>query len=80
MFCTIPPTHTEYVFLFQDELEAYQEGAVALVAVVNEEQVPAWIRFETHHMSIILNHQVFMSHRSWTDVLEILFGLIYELP
>ena len=41
MFCTIPPTHTEYVFLFQDELEAYQEGAVALVAVVNEEQVPA---------------------------------------
>lgn len=80
MFCTIPPTHTEYVFPFQDELEAYQEGAVALVAVVNEEQVPAWIRFETHHMSIILNHQVLMSHRSWTDVLVILFGLIYELP
>ncbi len=76
MFWTITATHTEYVILFQDELEAYQEGAVALMAVVNEEQVPAGIPFETHHMSVILSHQVLMSLRSWTDVLVILFGLV----
>lgn len=79
MICTITLTYTEHVFPFQDELEATQEGAVALVAVVNEEEVPAGVPFETHHVSIVLEDQVVMSHRSWTDSLVILFGLIYAL-
>lgn len=79
MICTITLTYTEHVFPFQDELEATQEGAVALVAVVSEEEVPAGVPFETHHVSIVLEDQVVMSHRSWTDSLVILFGLIYAL-
>ncbi|KAL0962623.1 hypothetical protein UPYG_G00342920 [Umbra pygmaea] len=63
----------------KDELEAIQDGAVALVAVVNEEEVPAGVPFETHHVSIVLEGQVVMSHRSWTDSLVLLFGLIYAL-
>ncbi|KAA8578612.1 hypothetical protein FQN60_006091 [Etheostoma spectabile] len=45
----------------KDELEAIQDGAVALVAVVNEEEVPAGVPFETHHVSIVLEDQVVMS-------------------
>ncbi|XP_031150549.1 uncharacterized protein LOC116046346 isoform X2 [Sander lucioperca] len=63
----------------KDELEANQDGAVALVAVVNEEEVPAGVPFETHHVSIVLEDQVVMSHRSWTDSLVVLFGLIYAV-
>ncbi|XP_069388840.1 sterile alpha motif domain-containing protein 3-like [Paralichthys olivaceus] len=63
----------------KDELEATQEGAVALVAVVDEAEVPAGVPFETHHVSIVLEDQVVMSHRSWTDSLVILSGLIYAL-
>ena len=50
-----------------------------MVAVVNEEEVPAGAAFETHHVSIVLEDQVVMSHRSWPDSLVILFGLIYAL-
>ncbi|KAG5847160.1 hypothetical protein ANANG_G00123080, partial [Anguilla anguilla] len=60
-------------------LQATQEGAVALVAVVNEEEVPAGVPFKTHDVSIVLEDQVVMSHRYWTDSLVILFGLIYAL-
>lgn len=50
MICTITLTHTEHVFNIQDELEATQEGAVALLAVVIEEEVLARVPFETHHV------------------------------
>uniref|UniRef100_A0A3B3TBI3 Uncharacterized protein n=1 Tax=Paramormyrops kingsleyae TaxID=1676925 RepID=A0A3B3TBI3_9TELE len=63
----------------QDELDADHEGTVVLVAVVSEEEVPGGIPFDTRHVSIILEGQVVMSHRSWTDALVILFGLIYAL-
>lgn len=49
-----------------------------MVAVVSDE-VPVGVAFETHHVSIILEDQVVMSHRSWTDSLVILFRLIYAL-
>lgn len=60
-------------------MEATQEGAEALVAVVSEEEVLTGVPFETHHMSIVLEDQVVTSHRSWPDSLIILFGLIYAL-
>ena len=47
-------------------MEATQGEAVALVN-------------ETHHVSVILEGQVVMSHRSWPDALVILLGLIYAL-
>ena len=53
-----------HVFLFQDELEATQEGAVALVAVVNEEEVPQGVPFDTQHVSIVLEDQVVMSQKA----------------
>lgn len=52
---------------------------MALVAVVNEEEERSGVPFETHHVSIILEDQVVMTHRSWADSLVILFGLIYAL-
>ncbi|KAK0141201.1 Sterile alpha motif domain-containing protein 3 [Merluccius polli] len=70
---------TEIFKTCKDELEATQEAAVALVAVVNEDEVPAGVPFETHHVSIVLEIQVVMAHRSWADSLVILFGLIYAL-
>ena len=79
MICTITLPHPEHVFPLQDELEANQDGAVALVVVVNEEEVPAGVPFETHHVSFVLEDQVVMSHRSWTDSVVIMFGLIYAL-
>lgn len=60
-------------------MEAAQEGAVALVAVVNEEDERSGVAFETRHVSIILEDEVVMTHRSWPDSLVILFGLIYAL-
>ena len=48
--------HNESVLSSQDDLEACQEGPAALVAVVIEKQVTAGMPFETHHLSIILNH------------------------
>lgn len=65
-------------FYFQEESEAH-EGAVALVAVANDEAVLAGVPFETCHVSIVLEDQVVMCHRSWPDSLVILFGLIYAL-
>ncbi|KAG9329019.1 hypothetical protein JZ751_008405 [Albula glossodonta] len=62
----------------QDDSEADQEGTVALVAVVNEEEV-LQVPFETQHVSIVLEDMVVMSHRSWTDSLVILFALVYAL-
>lgn len=52
---------------------------MALVAVVDEEDVAAGIPFQPFHVSVILEDQVVMSHTSWTDVLVFLFGLIYAL-
>nr|XP_020444627.1 uncharacterized protein LOC109953477 isoform X2 [Monopterus albus] len=52
----------------KEESEADQEGPVALVAVVNGE-VPAGIPFEINHVSVVLEGQVVMYHRSWTDSL-----------
>lgn len=52
---------------------------MALVAAVDGEEVSSGVPFETHHVSIILEDQIVMSHRSWTDSLGILFGLIYAL-
>ena len=48
---------------------------MALVAMVNEEEVSE-VPFQTQHVSIVLEDQVVMSHRSWTDALVILFGLL----
>ncbi|KAG8001025.1 hypothetical protein GBF38_004812, partial [Nibea albiflora] len=62
----------------KDDMEAAQEGAVALVAVVNEEEV-LQVPFETQQVSIVLEDMVVMSHRSWTDALVILFALMYAL-
>lgn len=64
---------------FQDELEAALEGALVLMAVVNGEEKPSGVPFETHHILIILEDQVVMSLRSWPDSLVVLFGLIYAL-
>ncbi|KAI7804555.1 Uncharacterized protein IRJ41_014054 [Triplophysa rosa] len=67
---------TEVFKTCKDELEATQEGAVALVAVVNEDKVPAGVPFETHHVyrpresscngSQILDR--FTCHFVWTDL------------
>lgn len=52
---------------------------MALVAMVNEEEVSE-VPFQTQHVSIVLEDQVVMSHRSWTDALVFfLFGLVYAL-
>ncbi|XP_071373622.1 uncharacterized protein [Centroberyx affinis] len=63
----------------EEEFHAFQEGPVALVAVVDEEDVATGIPFQPLHVSVILEDQVVMSHRSWTDALVFLFGLIYAL-
>lgn len=60
-------------------MEAVPAGAVTLMAVVDEEERPFGVPFETHHVSIILEDQVVMSLRSWADSLVVLFGLIYAL-
>ena len=52
---------------------------MALVAVVAEDEVLTGVPFDTQHVSIILEGQVVMSTRSWTDSLVVLFGLIYAL-
>lgn len=52
---------------------------MALVAVVDEEDVASGIPFLPLHVSVILEDQVVMSLRSWTDALVFLFGLIYAL-
>ncbi|KAI3365190.1 hypothetical protein L3Q82_010285 [Scortum barcoo] len=70
---------SEVFRICKDEFEVTQEGAVALVAVAGEEKVPAGVPYEAHHVSIILEDQVVMAHRSWLDALVILFGLIYAL-
>ncbi|KAL6476697.1 hypothetical protein MHYP_G00151960 [Metynnis hypsauchen] len=62
----------------KNEMEFY-EGAVALVADVDEEEVPAGVPFSPHQVFIVLEDQVVMTHHSWTDALVCLFGLIYAL-
>lgn len=41
--------------------------------------VPAGVTFETQHVMIVLENQVVMSLRFWTDGLVVLFGLVYSL-
>lgn len=62
----------------EEEFEAFQEGAVALFAVVAEEDTAAGIPFQPLHVSVILEDQV-MTLRSWTDALVVLFSLVYAL-
>ncbi|XP_049914827.1 uncharacterized protein LOC126399085 [Epinephelus moara] len=63
----------------EEESEAFQEGAVALVAMVDEEDTVSGIPFQPRHVSVILEDQVVMSLKSWTDAVVVLFGLIYAL-
>ena len=53
--------------------------AVALMAVVAEDEVLTGVPFDLQHVSIILEGQVVVSTRSWTDSLVVLSGLIYAL-
>ena len=52
---------------------------MALVAVVAEDEGLTGVPFDMQHVSIILEGQVVMSTRAWTDSLVVLFGLIYAL-
>lgn len=52
---------------------------MALVAVVDEEDTLSGIPFHPRHVSVILEDQVVMSLKSWTDAVVVLFGLIYAL-
>ncbi|XP_062865607.1 uncharacterized protein LOC134328441 [Trichomycterus rosablanca] len=62
----------------EEEFEEYLKGPVALVTVVDEDSVPAVILFQPLCVSVILEDQVVMSHRSWANALIILFGLIRQ--
>ncbi|XP_030609899.1 sterile alpha motif domain-containing protein 3-like [Archocentrus centrarchus] len=62
----------------KDEME-FHEGAVALVADVDEEEAPAGVPFSPRQVFIVLEDQVVMTYHSWTDALVCLFGLIYAL-
>lgn len=62
----------------QDEIEFY-EATIALVADVDEEEVPGGVPFSPRQVFIVLEDQVVMTHHSWTDALVCLFGLIYAL-
>ncbi|CAL8233956.1 unnamed protein product [Arctogadus glacialis] len=59
-----------------DESEVSQEEAVALVAVVAEDEGLTGVPFDMQHVSIILEGQVVMSTTAWTDSLVVLFCLI----
>ncbi|XP_056268091.1 uncharacterized protein LOC130192281 [Pseudoliparis swirei] len=63
----------------EEEFEVFQEGAVALLAVVAAEDTAAGIPFQPLHVSVILEGQVVMTLRSWTDALVVLFSLVYAL-
>lgn len=78
MFCTCSGPHLCCIFQ-EEEFEVFQVGAVALVAVVDGEDAVAGISFQPRHVSVILEDQVVMSLRSWTDAVVVLFGLIYNL-
>ncbi|KAL3979204.1 Nance-Horan syndrome protein [Sarotherodon galilaeus] len=62
----------------KDEIEFY-EATIALVADVDEEEVPGGVPFSPRQVFIVLEDQVVMTHHSWTDALVCLFGLIYAL-
>ncbi|KAL4000356.1 tRNA-splicing endonuclease subunit Sen54 [Sarotherodon galilaeus] len=62
----------------KDEIEFY-EATIALVADVDEEEVPGGVPFSPRQVFIVLEDQVIMTHHSWTDALVCLFGLIYAL-
>lgn len=62
----------------QGEIEFY-EATIALVADVDEEEVPGGVPFSPRQVFIELEDQVVMTHHSWTDALVCLFGLIYAL-
>ena len=51
----------------------------AVMEVVAEDEVLTGVPFDPQHVSIILEGQVVMSTRSWTDSLVGLFGLVYAL-
>ncbi|KAL7883026.1 hypothetical protein SRHO_G00006840 [Serrasalmus rhombeus] len=53
----------------EEEFEEFHKGPVALVAVVDEDNVPSVIPFQPLSVSVILEDQVVMSHRSWADAL-----------
>uniref|UniRef100_A0A3P9BV25 PB1 domain-containing protein n=1 Tax=Maylandia zebra TaxID=106582 RepID=A0A3P9BV25_9CICH len=61
-----------------EEIEFY-EATIALVADVDEEEVPGGVPFSPRQVFIVLEDQVVMTHHSWTDALVCLFGLIYAL-
>ncbi|KAL7874520.1 hypothetical protein SRHO_G00054900 [Serrasalmus rhombeus] len=63
----------------EEEFEEFHKGPVALVAVVDEDNVPSVIPFQPLSVSVILEDQVVMSHRSWADALVNLFGLLFAL-
>lgn len=52
----------------KDEIEFY-EATIALVADVDEEEVPGGILFSPRQVFIVLEDQVVMTHHSWTDAL-----------
>ena len=52
---------------------------MALMAVAAEDEMPTGVPFDPQHVSIILEGQVVVSTRSWTDSVVVLFGLIYAL-
>nr|XP_054604177.1 uncharacterized protein LOC129165310 [Nothobranchius furzeri] len=62
----------------KDEME-FHEAALALVADVGEEDVPAGVPFSPRQVFVVLEDQVVMTHYRWTDALVCLFGLIYAL-
>lgn len=78
LICKIVQYMTHPFLCFQEELEVAQEGALALVAVVDEEEV-LQVPFETQQVLIVLEDMVVMAHRSWTDALVLLFALVYAL-
>lgn len=50
MICPITLTHTKHVFLFRMSWGNPGGSSGSLVAEVNEEEVPAGVPFETHHV------------------------------
>lgn len=52
---------------------------MALLAVTDEEDAVSGVPFHPHHVCVILEDQIVMSVRSWTDAVVMLFGLMYAL-
>uniref|UniRef100_A0A668RUT8 Sterile alpha motif domain-containing protein 3-like n=1 Tax=Oreochromis aureus TaxID=47969 RepID=A0A668RUT8_OREAU len=67
------------MYLKEDSSEIFKTSTIALVADVDEEEVPGGVPFSLRQVFIVLEDQVVMTHHSWTDALVCLFGLIYAL-